>query len=148
MICPLEAPPSLPTSKTRKLYLLFPSFPGFQQEGGGGRGSFLDSSCQGIKNGRTRPTKTYLALVIHGHLLHVGVSCRRPVDAVKGRLQMNPARLKRDVSGSGHSRRCSGHHSWELTPGLGEERVLGVRSTGNGSELPLAEVGRRHLCFL
>ena len=108
----------------------------------------MDSSCQGTRNGRTRPTKTSLALVIHGHLLHVCVSRRRPVDAVKGRLQMNPAWLKRDLSGSGHSRRCSGHYSWELTPGLGEERVLSVRSTRNGSELPLAEVGRRHLCFL
>lgn len=38
--------------------------------------------------------------------------------------------------------------SVELTPGLGEERGLSVHSTRKENELPLTEVGRRHLCFL
>lgn len=66
-----------------------------------GQRRFVESSCVG-------PTQTCVALMMYGRLL-CPCLMREACGCVQGRPHTNLTWLKRDASGSSHSRRCSGH---------------------------------------
>lgn len=127
----------------RNLKAVSPS-PFCPQAGGG----FVDSSCQGPTDGCIRPARTCVAPVIHGHPLHLCImqgtcGCRKgqtPREPCLAEKRGRQFRSLQEVQGA--------FDSVDLTPGLGEERGLSVRSTRKENELPLTEAGRQHLCFL